>query len=108
MLHSWLPVPYAGRGPSSYVMLLIGLVRRTGYMYANMGFYDKTNIVILTCTSDDSLPSSPLRCVAVVELGTLVSVSWFCPGGLPDVRDGQRAFCTHGRGKNVVHKCRGG
>ena len=36
------------------------------------GFYDKTNNVILTCTSDDSLPSSPLRRVAVVELGTLV------------------------------------
>ena len=38
VLHSWLPVPYAGGGPSSYVMLLIGLVRRTGYMYASMGF----------------------------------------------------------------------
>ena len=69
------------------------------------GFYDKTNIVILTCTSDDSLPSSPLR--HVVELGTLLSVSWVCPGGLPDVCDRQRAFCTHGRGKNVVHECRG-
>ena len=36
------------------------------------GFYDKINIVILTCTSDDSLLSSPLSSVAVVELGILV------------------------------------
>ena len=34
------------------------------------GFSNKTNIVLLTCTSDDSLPSSPLRRVAVVELVT--------------------------------------
>ena len=38
VLRSWLHVPYTGGGPSSYVMLLIGLVRRTGYMYANIGF----------------------------------------------------------------------
>ena len=63
------------------------------------GFYDTTNIVILTCTSDDSLPSSPLRRVAVVELGTLMSVNWVCPEGLPDVRDRQRLFCTYGRVK---------
>ena len=86
MLHSRLPVPYAG--PSSYVMLLIVLVRCTGYTVCMpiWGFYDKTNIVTLTCTS------SPLRRVAVVELGILVRVSWVCPGGLPDVRDRQRAF----------------
>ena len=70
-------------------------------------FYDKTNIVILTCTSDNSLPSSPLRRVAVDELGTLVNVNWVCPEGLPDVRGRQRAFYTYGRGKNVVHECRG-
>ena len=63
------------------------------------GFYDKTNIAILTCTSDDSLPSSPLRRVAVVELGILVSVSWVCPLGLPDVLDRQRAFCPMVGGK---------
>ena len=71
------------------------------------GFYGKTNIVILTCTSDGSLPSFPLRRVAVVELGTLVSVNWDCPDGLPDVCDRQRAFYTYGRGKNVVHECKG-
>ena len=43
----------------------------------------------------------------VAELGTLVSINWVCPEGLPDVRDRQRAFYTHGRGKNVVHECRG-
>ena len=39
--------------------------------------------------------------------GTLVSVNWVCPEGLPDVHDRQRAFYTYGRGKNVVHECRG-
>ena len=63
------------------------------------GFYDKTNIVILTCMSDDSLLSFPLRRVAVVELGILVSVSWVCPGWLPDIRDRQRAFCPMVGGK---------
>ena len=48
---------------------------------------------------DDSLPSSPLSSVAVVELGNLVSVSWVCPGGLPDVSDRQRAFCPMVGGK---------
>ena len=74
MVNSWLPVPYVGGGSSSCVMLLIGLVRRTGYTVCMpiWGFYYKTYIVILTCTSDDSLPSSPLSSVAVVELGNLM------------------------------------
>ena len=36
-----------------------------------------------------------------------MSDSWVCLGGLPDVRDRQRSFCTYGRGKNVVHECKG-
>ena len=71
------------------------------------GFSDKTNIVILTCRSDDSLPPSPLRRVAVVELGTLVSVNWVCPGELPNVRDRQRSFCTYGRVKMSYMSVRG-
>ena len=36
------------------------------------GFYDKTNIVILTRMSDNSLPPVQLSSVAVVALGILV------------------------------------
>ena len=50
---------------------------------------------------------APRMVPTAVGLGTFVSVSWACPGGLPDVHDRQRAFCTHGRGKNVVYECRG-
>ena len=55
-------------------------------------FYDKTNFVIPSCTSNDSLPSSPLRCYAVVELGTLVSISWVCPGGCQIYVTGNKHF----------------
>ena len=61
-------------------------------------FYDKTNIVIPVCLTY-SLPSSPLKRVAVVELMGLVSVSWVCSEGLPAVRDRQQAFYTYGRVK---------
>ena len=54
-----LPVRYAGRLPSSFAILLIGL----NYMYRlgmlKWSFYSKTYIIIPTCTYDDSLPSSP-------------------------------------------------
>ena len=36
-----------------------------------------------------------------------MSDSWVCLGGLPDIRDRQRSFCTCGRGKNVVRECKG-
>ena len=58
VLHRGLPVLYVGGFPSSYVMLLIGLVRRTSSMYVVCSFYTKTSIVILTCTSD-LIPSLP-------------------------------------------------
>ena len=37
---------------------------------------------------------APCTVLTEVELVGLVCVSWSCPGGLPDVRDRQRAFCT--------------
>ena len=37
----------------------------------------------------------------------LVCVSWSGPGGLPDVRDRQRAFYTHGRVKMSYMSVRG-
>ena len=42
---------------------------------------------------------APRTVPTVVELGILVSISWVCPRGLPDIRDRQRAFCPMVGGK---------
>ena len=42
-----------------------------------------------------------------VELVGLVCASWNGPGGLPDVRDRQRAFYTYGRVKMSYMSVRG-
>ena len=56
----WLPVPTVG----GLTLLLGNVVNRakvgdTGRIMPICSFYIKTNIVIPTCVSDDSLPASP-------------------------------------------------
>ena len=74
--------------PSSYVMLLIGLSQTYRfYVCQYIVFMMKLILSYLPVGLTYSLPSSPLKRVAVVELAGLVSVSWVCPEGLPAVLD---------------------
>ena len=69
--------------PSSYVMLLIGLLSDVQVRYMPLcSFYNKTNIVILTCTSDifpPVLPSPMLR--TYEELSVVGALHLFLPVG---------------------------
>ena len=94
---SWVVAacPVRWRLPSSFVMLLIGLIRCTGFCMPIWSFYNKTYIVIPTCTSDILPPVLPsLACYSCRFENWWAGVcgTWAAWRLLPDVRGRQQGY----------------